>query len=168
VGRAIGGAVEGGVVNVMYTAGGTPKRRARCGGCLLWSPTAVVRSQGRGRRQVPRRALLARALAMGAAASARRLHAVWRGVRAGAPSCGGSKALFLRGWRRGTGKRWWRGCGCSLMWEKTADWALVWRAPQLGFRFGAPLGSHRQGAVPFPKRVRGGGGLSQVGFTGNS
>jgi hypothetical protein len=26
VGRAIGGAVEGGVVDVMYTAGGAPKR----------------------------------------------------------------------------------------------------------------------------------------------
>jgi hypothetical protein len=50
----------------------------------------------------------------------------------------------------------------SWMRQKTADWALVWHAPQLSFRFGAPLGSRRQGPVPFPKRVRGGGSLFQV------
>jgi hypothetical protein len=142
MGRAVGGAVEGGVVNVMCTAGSAPKRRARHSGCLLWSPTGAARSQGRGRWQVPRHALLARALATGAAVSmrrdARRLLAVWQVVRVGAPSHSLS---------RGRG-----------------NWALVWHAPQLGFRFGAPLGSRRQGVVPFPKRVRGRGGLSRVIF----
>jgi hypothetical protein len=36
--------------------------------------------------------------------------------------------------------------------------------PKLSFRFQALLGSHQQGAVPFPKRFRGGGGLYQVVF----
>jgi hypothetical protein len=39
---------------------------------------------------------------------------------------------------------------------------LVWHVPKLGFRFQALLGSRWQGAVPFPKRFRGGGGLYQV------
>ncbi|KAJ7793579.1 hypothetical protein B0H14DRAFT_3559629 [Mycena olivaceomarginata] len=48
MGRAVGGAVEGGVVDVMCTAGGAPKRRARHGGCLLWSLTGQRGPKGEG------------------------------------------------------------------------------------------------------------------------
>ncbi|KAJ7224693.1 hypothetical protein GGX14DRAFT_387364 [Mycena pura] len=113
------------------------RRRARHGGCLLWSPVAaVVRSPRRARGQTPRPAPLAKVLARVAAASAQRdvprLPALWRGVGTEAPprvgevqerrrSRGGGEAQLVRGGREGAGELWrrgWEGAGTRVYGKK--------------------------------------------------
>jgi hypothetical protein len=141
--------------------------------CLLWSPTVAARSQGPRARETAGASSRASCESIGDGGSG--VSAARRGgfLQSGEVFVQELPLAGARRWKGDTLAAAARHCffeagggelargGGEGGWA-LVDAALVWRAPQLGFRFGAPLGSRRQGAVPFPKRVRGGGGLSQV------
>jgi hypothetical protein len=186
-GRPVGSTVKGGIINVVWTAGGAlvvrflrerwrwGKRRQRSemiGGFFLSGGAFMRKLPVAGARRWKDDALVA---------TARRCFFEAGGGELARDGGQGGRARARAlvdptpDWHlRGAGRKraqavYGQRTPCALtstawrLWNRgIAEVSCAVGGRERVIRFQAPQGSRRQGAVPFPKRIRGGGGLSRV------